>query len=328
MEDIIEEIIGVEIMDETDQDHFDRTDAPVDYRDMDFARLKLLHNKISDEHLSPDEVNAVTAHLMANVPQIKSAFGTNAQAVQDLVRSSKVLNMKRLTSEVCRAGTKPQTEDMIYRRGKMSNAATLILNGRIGVQAGNEGFYSELGAWSCIAADAILEQEGTYIPDFTAFVISDTVRFLQITVNNPLLSTDDSNPQTTLDQDATATRVRLMKKTNSRKFKQAENRSALTTPSPRAKAMSLPDISESQKSYASTKNPLHPSTSGKSEKYDAESKGTSRNLLNPDLIKAESPRGKSPMRTEESARSDLSDLHRQDFSTGDSDEPYSPYQEL
>eukprot|EP00634_Sargassococcus_sp_CCMP2135_P011481 CAMPEP_0198653010 /NCGR_PEP_ID=MMETSP1467-20131203/6772_1 /TAXON_ID=1462469 /ORGANISM="unid. sp., Strain CCMP2135" /LENGTH=910 /DNA_ID=CAMNT_0044388957 /DNA_START=81 /DNA_END=2813 /DNA_ORIENTATION=+ len=73
LEDIVEEIIGDEIIDETDVfvdvDNHVRVQGRSDF---DFTRLRRLDAKYVDEHLSPEEVKAVTAYLLTNVVQLSS----------------------------------------------------------------------------------------------------------------------------------------------------------------------------------------------------------------------------------------------------------------
>lgn len=46
--------------------------------------------------------------------------------------------------------------------------------------AGKDGFRSEAGPWSVLATDALALEEGTYLPDFTAYMATETVRCIQI----------------------------------------------------------------------------------------------------------------------------------------------------
>ncbi|CAM9946697.1 unnamed protein product, partial [Discosporangium mesarthrocarpum] len=68
LEDIIEEILGDEIVDETDAFVDVQKQLPVE-RSFDMSRLKLLNASTHDSALSSLEVQAVTAHLCANMVQ-------------------------------------------------------------------------------------------------------------------------------------------------------------------------------------------------------------------------------------------------------------------
>ena len=57
---------------------------------------------------------------------------------------------------------------------------TAAVNPQVSVAAGKDGFRSEAGPWSVLATDALALEEGTYLPDFTAYMATETVRCIQI----------------------------------------------------------------------------------------------------------------------------------------------------
>ena len=96
----------------------------------------------------------------------------------------KVIEITRKSHPDAILRMEPSHEDILYKRGKPSNVCTLVLSGRVTVQAGKDSFRSELGPWSLLGADSLEQEDGKYIPDFTAFVTSDKVRCLSITKAN------------------------------------------------------------------------------------------------------------------------------------------------
>ena len=87
-----------------------------------------------DDTLSAEEVKAITAHLSVNVPALREIFATNIQGLTELVKSGTVMNMRRKSPL---GSSQPCSEDTVYRRGKMSSMATLVLSGKLVVRAGN-----------------------------------------------------------------------------------------------------------------------------------------------------------------------------------------------
>ena len=184
LEDIIEEILGAEIEDETEHmedSHFVKSPQ---FRDMDFARLKLLNNAKSEDQLTADEVRAIVSHLSTNVPALRNLFEGKTQGLTDLIRQSSVMTMKRRANSAGEAALHHVQEDLVYRRGKVASMCTLILSGNMSVLAGKDEFLSQVGPWSLLAVDALLLPEGSYIPDFSAYVASESVRFVSISMSN------------------------------------------------------------------------------------------------------------------------------------------------
>jgi len=181
LEDIVEAILGDEIIDETDvYVHMERkASSRIERQQFDYSQLALMDPKLSDGFLSLEEVNAVTAHLCMNYRQFQETPSGKPISQDDV----KALVSKLVTLSIEREGdgiTEPPSQDVLYRRGRMNASLTLVLSGKLTVVAGKDNFRSDAGPWSVLGADAICQEEGTYIPDFTAFVGSDRVRMLRI----------------------------------------------------------------------------------------------------------------------------------------------------
>ena len=187
LEDIVEEIIGDEIIDETDV--FVDVDNHIKVAgrgDFDFTKLRRLDAEFVDERLSLEEVQAVTAHFMTNVSQLNSpAAGDenetrllNRDEMSALVRRSRVVELRRRTKNAHADVIKD--EDKIYIRGEAAAFATLVLNGKLSVLAGKDGFRAEAGPWSVLGADALTAAEGQFVPDFSAHVATESVRCIYV----------------------------------------------------------------------------------------------------------------------------------------------------
>jgi CRP-like cAMP-binding protein len=156
-------------------------------RERELARLILLTGRNTSSKLSFEETQAIASHLKSNVNQFKNLLSSRGieevsmEAMTKMISKCKVMELQRVSSYDQLTRNEPTQEDILFKKGKISNASALILSGKIGILAGKEHFHSELGAWSMIGADALRSNDGTYLPDFTAYVISDTVRVLWIT---------------------------------------------------------------------------------------------------------------------------------------------------
>jgi hypothetical protein len=142
--------------------------------------------------LSNDETNSISIYLFTNVPEIQHLFQDNMQNLEKLIRSSTVISLVRSSLDP----SKPNHEDYLYIAGKMNNTCTLILSGEMSIQSSKEGSGSSSGAtkgpWSILGVDALIQEEGTYIPDFSAYISSDRIRFLSMSCFKDVLSTTDS----------------------------------------------------------------------------------------------------------------------------------------
>jgi CBS domain len=173
LEDIIEEIIGSEIVDETDAFVDGTHSAKVDrLENFDWGRLRLLDSKIVDEILSYEEAKAVTAHLRANYSSAVAML-TDKQ-IHRLVAETSVTELPTAVQEV---GVELPV-DLLYEKGVgPTDLCTLILSGKVTAFVGEDKFRSDLSSWAVLGSSALSNID--YIPDFTAFVSSGPCRCLR-----------------------------------------------------------------------------------------------------------------------------------------------------
>jgi len=180
LEGIVEEILGDEIIDETDVFvDVDNHVKVVGRSDFDFTKLRRLDAEFVDERLSPEEVQAVTAHLLTNVKALRRSTTLERDEMAQLVRRSRVVEIKRKSKNP--HSDKINEKDQIYVWGEAASYATLVLNGKLSVLAGVDGFRAEAGPWTVLGADALVSEEGTFVPDFSAHVATESVRCVHIT---------------------------------------------------------------------------------------------------------------------------------------------------
>ncbi|GMI42670.1 hypothetical protein TrCOL_g2899 [Triparma columacea] len=176
LEDIIEEILGAEIVDETDVFVDVDNHIKVDRRTFDWARLRLLDSRAVDKTLGADEVKAASAHLLTNH---KDVFGKLTEnQLHTLLKTTPVVEVdpdelrpevkSGGRSEVVIDGVSMHRESVLYERGVKATHSTLVLGGRVIVLAGKDRFRADAGAWKVLGTDALMSDD--YEPDFTAFV--------------------------------------------------------------------------------------------------------------------------------------------------------------
>ena len=178
LEDIVEDILGDEIVDETDRFvHIERKDL-VARAEFDLGRLSLLDTNLGDK-LSTEEIKAVTAHLCMNYSQFQTT------SVGEKIDAGRV---RKLLSQITaitfnREGNGDSMEnatrnDTLYTRGREATKMTLVLSGKVTVISGMDSFRSDAGPFSVLAADAI--STSSYQTDFTAYIATETVRCIRI----------------------------------------------------------------------------------------------------------------------------------------------------
>ncbi|CAB9509237.1 Metal transporter CNNM4 [Seminavis robusta] len=238
LEDIVEEILGHEIVDETDA-FVDGTHQVKVNREEGFewAKLRLLGSKIVDEKLSYSESKAITAHMLANYSKAVSHM-TEDQLLK-LVSETVVSKFPTAEREI----GKDLPDDLLYEKGVSSNVATLILNGKVTVISGADEFRADASSWTLLGINALRDPQ--FAPDFTAFVCNGPLRCLQFSRDNFVKALD-----------ASASQRDLMKKSSS-SFgnvapKQPQQNGSSAEPDPAVSTVPAKVVSKNSESEAAT----------------------------------------------------------------------------
>ena len=137
------------------------------------SRLRLLDERLVDEHLRPDEVRAVAAHLKANYSKAVELI-SNKQ-LQSLLSTVPVTEVQPASSCTTAgdgddsSGIPTDSAELIYERGVPANFCTVVLSGKIMIMSGADKFRSDVSNWGVLASRALTDPE--YVPDFSAWVL-------------------------------------------------------------------------------------------------------------------------------------------------------------
>ena len=175
MEDLIEELISIEIIDESDTVTDNISKKRVNTRGLGQRRIEFFemlqkrelllterilsdNSRIGGERPTADEVRAITSYLSNNVANFRPPHMSLPLLRRLLLRCS----ITSVSPEQVATGR------YVYVRGVPASFCCLVLHGRLQIRAGNEGFTTEIGAWTTLATQALTDVE--YTPDFTARV--------------------------------------------------------------------------------------------------------------------------------------------------------------
>jgi len=180
LEDVVEEILQEEIVDETDvYVDVDHQVMVNDGREKKHLNLEVFNPvwMMREDRLSREEVVAIAAHLSRTVFTADASLKLDIQTIEWLITTAEVQNRSRSTQPGVQ---EPDERDWVYRSGRATECCMLVLQGRLGLRVGREGFRSEAGAFSVLAKDALRTDLGVFTPDFSAFLATPKVRFLLI----------------------------------------------------------------------------------------------------------------------------------------------------
>ena len=189
LEDVLEEVIKAEIVDETDNYESNLHDKKVSkYNKRNVHRFfNLFSHRIRDQsQLTDVEFKAVSAYLTLNVPEFKSF---NAEGNEDSMRlllvRSEIIDtfykeqLNPYGSQASGTAKEPR-QQILYKAGIQSDSFSVILQGKVIVEAGKEKFMTQIHPWMTLGNRALsLPQQSPYMPDFTAST-SGQCRILRI----------------------------------------------------------------------------------------------------------------------------------------------------
>lgn len=169
LEDVIEEMIKGEIYDETDKEAISLRRQRGHREDVD-TFLHLFDHKNREMKLTKEEVAAAAAFLARNVPEFEILSGSEV-VLKGLLRTAEVLDKRRKGSStggdlLWEEDDEVQRGEVLYCQGEPTPCFVLVLQGKVLVRTGAEGFQLELGPWSVLATKALTMD--SYIPDFDA----------------------------------------------------------------------------------------------------------------------------------------------------------------
>jgi len=148
LEDVLEEILQDEIMDEDDVS--DPMRSSKDFRNVVW--------KGASSQLNPQQLKAIYTYLSTTLPEFSAAIFSE-ETFKSLASKSEVRHIDKPTEK----------DDPLYERNVPSPYFTLVLQGKVEIQSGLEGFRSEGGPFTFMGVSALLTDN--FVPDFSAKVL-------------------------------------------------------------------------------------------------------------------------------------------------------------
>ena len=167
LEDIIEVIIGGEIVDKTDVCEDNERTKKIQQSDWD-DQLRFLRHKIVDKTLSDPKNKVVTVYLHSD---FRDTFGLiSDDSFRDLVICMPVIDIVALynhdsaIAEGNHGYSGHPKEEILNIKGVRSDTCTLIFSRKNVISAGKDNFQSDAGPWSSIVATSLVNS--SFDPDF------------------------------------------------------------------------------------------------------------------------------------------------------------------